>query len=75
MMGWELMGGVGWAGILAGAFWAASMVLVVWLVREIFPAPRGSMTDSARKILDRRYAAGEISAAEYEQSRRTLGPN
>jgi putative membrane protein len=54
-------------------FWAAIILLVVWAVRSVFPSQRQGEHESAIEILKRRYAAGEISQAEYEQARKALG--
>lgn len=59
-------------GVLMLAFWVAVVVLVLYAVRALFPSEQGRAHDSALAILKRRYAAGEISQAEYEQARRTL---
>jgi len=59
-------------------FWAGLIALVVWLVRVLFPPagqrwlqPPGGDQDPAR-ILDRRYARGEISREEYDLMKETL---
>lgn len=72
--GWGLMGG------LHGLFWLVLLVLVgialVALVRYLW---RGGGTETpasgsaARRILDERYAKGEIERAEYLQRRQDLG--
>ena len=65
--GMSLLGGV-----LMLAFWVAVVVLVLVAVRALFPSEHTRAHDGALAILKRRYAAGEISQAEYEQARRTL---
>jgi putative membrane protein len=66
-------------GFLAMAFVAlaviAIVVLVVWVViQQTGRRQDGAQgSESARQILDRRYAAGEIDHEEYEQRRRALG--
>lgn len=76
--GWGAMGWLG--GIMMLVVWVALIALVVLAARALFPgerrderrsAPRESR-DAALELLRRRYAAGEIDAAEYEQARRTL---
>jgi putative membrane protein len=80
MSGW----GAGWwswtmyLGMIV--FWAGVVALVIWGVRAVSgsatgqsasqasPAPR----ESAAEVLKRRYAAGEIDAAEFEEKRRNL---
>jgi uncharacterized membrane protein len=44
------------------------ILIIVGLVRYFFPGQ-----ESAEAVLDRRYAAGEISRSEYEELRRDLG--
>ncbi len=53
-------------------FWVAIILLVVWVVRSLFPRERRSGHEQALEILQQRYARGEISAAEYEQARARL---
>jgi putative membrane protein len=78
MMGFGGFGGMGLGmGLFGGAvmllFWVAIILLVVWAVRGGFAGQRLSEHESAAEILKRRYAAGEISQAEYEQARKALG--
>jgi len=67
------MGG-GWFGM--GLWWlvlvAVVAVLVVALSRRGGAASGGLGRESARDVLDRRYAAGEIGRDEYEQKKRDL---
>ncbi len=53
-------------------FWIAILLLVIWVVRSLFPRERRSGHGQALEILGQRYAKGEISAAEYEQARARL---
>jgi len=70
--GWGWMGVVGMLAMLA--FWIALIVLVVWAVRGFAGgAARKDDSLTALEILQRRFAAGEITQAEYEQAKRTLG--
>lgn len=78
MMGYGFgpMGGLGlgfFGGILMVVFWVAIVLLVVWAVRTAFSGQQKDAHDRAVEILKRRYAAGEISQAEYEQARKALG--
>lgn len=77
MMGYDGFGGMGaWGGwwmALELLFWVGLVVLVVWGAVGLFPARRESGPETAHEILQRRYARGEISAAEYEQAARALG--
>lgn len=74
--GFGAMGGLGmglFGGIVMVVFWTAIILLVVWVVRSVFPSQRQDEHDGAVELLKRRYAAGEISQAEYEQARKALG--
>ena len=76
--GYGALGGLGFGmglfgGLMMLLFWAAIILLVVWAVRNLIPRQHLSEHDGAVEILKRRYAAGEISPAEYEQARKTLG--
>ena len=53
-------------------FWIAIILLVIWVVRSLFPHQVGSGHDRALETLRQRYATGEINAAEYEQARARL---
>ncbi len=61
--GWWLIG----MGMMV-LFWVAILLLVIWVVRSLLPRERRSGRDQALETLGQRYAAGEISAAEYEQA-------
>jgi uncharacterized membrane protein len=67
-------GGMGWfGGLLMLVAWVAVILLAVWAVRAFFPSQRHDASETAMTVLQRRYAAGEISEAEYERARRVLG--
>ncbi|HEY3061951.1 MAG TPA: SHOCT domain-containing protein [Chloroflexota bacterium] len=68
--GW--MAGVGglWM-ILGPLLWLAAIALVVWAVTAVFGS-RAETRPEAVEILKRRYAAGEITQAEFETARRAL---
>jgi putative membrane protein len=66
------------------AFWVAVVVLIVWLVRSWSPRytggqraapPAGTAAplETPLDILKRRYAAGEIDKAEFDQKKLDLG--
>ena len=79
MMGY--LGGFGGPGLGMGffggafmlLFWVAVILLVILAVRNLFPTQHQSDHEVAVEVLKRRYAAGEISQAEYEQARNALG--
>jgi putative membrane protein len=62
MGGWEF----GWFFMVT--FWALFVVGLVWLVTAVGRGGDGG----ARRTLDERFAAGELTPEEYEQRRRAL---
>jgi putative membrane protein len=77
---WGMHGDIGtgwWIVMMFGMvlFWAAVIVGILWFVRG---SARGSTTwqpervQTPLEILDRRFAAGEISADEYDERRQVL---
>lgn len=76
MMGWYGNGGWWPAGmIFMGLFWVALIVGAVVAVMRLTQRPdAGSQggVESARQILDRRFASGQIDAEQYAQARRVL---
>jgi putative membrane protein len=80
------MGGFGWFGALVVfAIWilfiTGLVLLIVWLVRSSNRQQHGGgmqwgtprQEDEAVEIARRRYAAGEITAEQYEEMLRRLG--
>jgi uncharacterized membrane protein len=65
--GWWLIG----MGMMV-LFWIAIILLVIWVVRSLFPHQVSPRHDHALETLRQRYAEGSISAAEYEQARARL---
>jgi putative membrane protein len=64
--------GMGWFGWLVMAGWWLLVVAgIVWLVGSVGGQPEGG--GSARRVLDERFAAGELSVEEYQARRRALG--
>ena len=64
--GW---GGMVFGGILMFLFWGSLIALLVWVVRSFLIRSEHHpkvVEPSAREILDRRYAQGNISREEYE---------
>ena len=76
MMDWS--GNTGWWGfgmMFMGLFWIALIAVALWAVVRLTRRPDGppsSGVESPRQILDRRFAAGEIDAQTYAESRRVL---
>lgn len=65
------MGGFGW--LVMATWWVLVIVAVAWLVRAAGATRDGAdARDAARRILDERFATGELSVEEYEQRRRVL---
>lgn len=63
----------GMAGMLVMVLiWVGLALLVIWGIGQLFPRERRSDDEVARETLGRRFAAGEISDAEYQQSLRRL---
>lgn len=62
--------------VLMGLLWIAILIgiaAVVWAVlRRNTSGSSSSATDSALRILEERYARGEIGKEEFEQKRRDL---
>ena len=69
MMGYGMMGGFGWIGLLLYlAFIVGFVVLVVWVVKRF--SGQGSFQSpgqSPREILQVRYAKGEITREQFQQ--------
>jgi putative membrane protein len=85
MMGWNNGYGDGYGAHGIGMvlvmllFWIPLIGLGIWLVARVtrptsalVPALAHAPADSARGILDRRFASGEINAEEYSERRRVL---
>ena len=75
MMGLGMGVGIIWMVL----FWGGLIFLAIWLVSVLFPASPPMPPDhtnqtspSARKILDQRYASGEISREQYDEMRHTI---
>ena len=74
MHGWQLqMWSMHWAGWLFGlAGLVLLVVIVIAVVRALPPPPDLGRQMTATEVLDRRYAAGEISTEEYEERKQRL---
>ena len=65
--------GFGWFGwVFMASFWALVVVGTVWLIRSVADERGASGASGARRILDERFASGELSVGEYEERRRAL---
>jgi putative membrane protein len=64
------MGGFGWVWMVLVL--AAVIALVVWGAGNVFGTRGGAAEPSPMDILRRRYAAGEITADEFEQAKRAI---
>ncbi len=65
--------GIGWFGWVAMvAWWALVVAGIVWLIRTVREPDRDGRAN-ARRVLDERFAAGELSVEEYQERRRVLG--
>lgn len=68
-------GGMFFGGGFMWIFWLLVIVVIVAAVKAMMTgnAPRGGrQEDSARSILEKRYARGEINREEYQEKRREL---
>ena len=63
MLGMALMMALAWIGLI---------VLLIWGIRHLFPHERRSDEVVASEMLARRYAAGELTEAEYLRALNTL---
>jgi putative membrane protein len=73
-MMWDWGSGYGWGMMLGGSlmmllFWGGLALLVVLAVRGFSGSKQ---LDNASETLRRRLAAGEITAEEYERTRKAL---
>ena len=70
---YSMMGGLGWAGMgLMAVLWIGIIALVVWGLSTALPVRTPPGEVDALAILQRRYAGGEISYAEFIQAREAL---
>ena len=76
MFGTEHMGfGMGWGGLWMIGVWLIPIVLVILLLRWSNDRRRSTTPNDegeARRILDARFARGDITAAEYDERKRAL---
>lgn len=68
MFGWGLGGG-----IMMLLFWAAAIIFIVWVVKEIGGKNHErTNSNSALDILKERYAKGEINKEEFEAKKKDI---
>ncbi len=79
MMGWYGNGGWGAGMVFLGLFCLVLVAAAVWAfarwatrTQDPQDGTRGSSQESARAILDRRFASGELDSEQYGQARRLL---
>jgi len=73
------MGAGGWIFMALGniVIWGLIIAFIVWLARDLRTRPhRHHITSggSAKEILDRRLASGEINPEQYQRLRTALAP-
>jgi putative membrane protein len=72
-MNWYGSGGWFWMSFSMVVFWAIVIGLVVWVVRQFSrPSITGVQGSTAIKILEERFARGEIDKVELEQRKSVL---
>ena len=65
--------GFGWMNwLMMLSMWVLFVVGVVSLVRMLRTPAEGGGVPSARRILDERFASGDLSAEDYDERRRVL---
>lgn len=78
MMGWGNHGyGMGWfGGIFMILFWGLIIVAIVLIIRHFMGGSGGETSGQAEndplRILQKRYANGEINTEEYEERKKVL---
>ncbi len=71
-------GAMGWMGVIWPLLVATGLLVLVYLGYRLIAPPRdedplAGKVSSARRILDERYARGEIDEQEYRRRRSELG--
>jgi putative membrane protein len=62
----------GWGVLWMLVFWGALITGVVWLVRTATDRVRPDASTTGRRLLDERFARGEVSIEAYEERRHAL---
>ena len=70
-MMWNWGPGAGWMLLFMALFWGATILLVIWGVRQFTSSSRQDRS-TALGILEERYARGEIEREEFESRRQDL---
>ncbi len=68
--GFGLLGGLGMG--IGMILWIVLIAVVIWAAISFFSTGSGREDESPLEILERRFARGEISQAEFEQARAHL---
>ncbi len=74
----DYWGGFGWGWMFFGwifmiLFWAAIVLLIIWLYKQVKGTKDVTQVESALEILKKRYAKGEIDKKEFEEKKKDLG--
>lgn len=73
MMNWYGSGGWFWMSVWMIVFWAVAIGVVVWVVRQFSrPSVSSVQGSSAIRILEERFAQGEIDKVEFDQRKAVL---
>jgi putative membrane protein len=69
--------GFGSGGMILGSifmilFWAAVILLIIWLYKQTTGGETTAKGESALDILKKRYAKGELSKEEFEKMKKDL---
>jgi putative membrane protein len=63
----------GWGMFAMMLVWVALLVALIWLISSLVVQGRQETQPGARKILEQRYANGELSREEFQQMKKDLG--
>jgi putative membrane protein len=68
--------GLGWMYMIGPIFmilfWAAIILLIIWLYKQIRGPQEAVQMESALNILKKRYAMGDIDKKEFEEKKKDL---
>ena len=62
----------GWFWGMHFLWWIFWILVVIFFVFVLTPVPRNKVRESPLQILQRRYAAGEITTEQYEERKQRL---